>query len=521
LVLFTTSIAFLLGLIFMLPDDLENLCQSVVASNFSANNILMKITSENYWAVKNDYKPLMHTWSLGIEEQFYLIYPFIFFLFKGEKRRFIFPLLVTLTALSLILFLLSNNSSSKFYFLQYRFFELSIGGLGAIYFSNRALLTSFAKSSYILYVFLFVLLFILYSNSSLGNDNKILLVTALTSGILILGKVHFAKNATYRALLSNKVFRGIGKISFSLYLWHHIVFAFSRYFLLEKITFKYAAILSIFVVLLSILSFYLIENPFRNKKLLKTRRLLIITSLTCAIITISSLYVYVVGGIIKDVPELGISMANRPAQLNFFDSRNNINIQYNENVRALDKPFSQKSGQIRILVIGNSFGRDVSNILLESTFKDKIELRYSDLVSKQSEKELKSRFQNADFILFASNYPTKNLIRTYNINMNKVTIVGTKDFGNSNGIHYNRKIEDYENYRTLMKTGVFEQNSKAKKEWGEKYIDLISLIADPVGRVLVFTPDGKFISQDTVHLTKFGAKFFAKLLENKFKLLFK
>lgn len=78
LVLFTTFIAFLPGVFFMLPDDLENLCQSIIASNFSMNNILMYITSDNYWDVRNDYKPLMHTWSLGIEEQFYLLYRLFF-----------------------------------------------------------------------------------------------------------------------------------------------------------------------------------------------------------------------------------------------------------------------------------------------------------------------------------------------------------------------------------------------------------------------------------------------------------
>ncbi len=65
LVLFTTSIAFIVGLIFMLPDDLENLCQSVVASNLSANNILMRITSSDYWAIKNDYKPLIQYLEFG------------------------------------------------------------------------------------------------------------------------------------------------------------------------------------------------------------------------------------------------------------------------------------------------------------------------------------------------------------------------------------------------------------------------------------------------------------------------
>jgi peptidoglycan/LPS O-acetylase OafA/YrhL len=54
----------------MLPDDLENLAQSAIATNLCANNVLQAITTRNYWDVVNDYKPLMHTWSLGIEEQF-------------------------------------------------------------------------------------------------------------------------------------------------------------------------------------------------------------------------------------------------------------------------------------------------------------------------------------------------------------------------------------------------------------------------------------------------------------------
>ena len=90
LVLFTTFTAFAIGMLVMLPNDLENLCQAVIASNLSANNILMFITSADYWALHNDYKPLMHTWSLGIEEQFYLLYPVILFFLKGDRKRFIF-----------------------------------------------------------------------------------------------------------------------------------------------------------------------------------------------------------------------------------------------------------------------------------------------------------------------------------------------------------------------------------------------------------------------------------------------
>jgi len=168
-----------MGLRFMLPDDLENLCQSIVATNFSANNILMKITSADYWAVKNDYKPLMHTWSIGIEEQFYILYPFIFFFLCGNKKRFIFPLLILLTIISLSIFFISNNSTLKFYFLQYRFFELSLGGICAIYFKKDKM-GKILKNRYLLTILVIATVGLMFFNIIESNDIKVLIITFLT-----------------------------------------------------------------------------------------------------------------------------------------------------------------------------------------------------------------------------------------------------------------------------------------------------------------------------------------------------
>jgi len=519
LVLFTTLISFILGLIFMLPEDLENLSQSVFASNFSANNILMKITSDDYWAVKNNYKPLMHTWSLGIEEQFYLLYPLLFFFLKEEKKKFILPVLLIFTAISLLLFFTSNNVSAKFYFLQYRFFELSIGGICAIYFSNKEFLNNLKNSQHILFLLLSLLVFSLYFNTINNNDIKVFITTILTAGALVLGGLHFQNNNLYKILITNKLLTGIGKISFSLYMWHQIVFAFSRYFLIEEITVPYAIILSIIVVLLSIITYYTIENPFRNRRLIKTKTVLIIVSVSLFLISIASLYVYMVGGNIKNVSKLGLDQSTLPSKLNMFSIQSTINIQYNEDIKALNIPFSNdKNGpdKIRVLVLGNSLGRDMANVLLESSFKDSIEVRYSFLNIKSGDNMVR-RMDSADYIFFASDYPTDELIKKYKVDMSKVWMIGLKDFGNSNGIHYNRKIENYSSYRTSVKSDILESNLNFKKQWGNRYIDLLELIADSEGKVLVFTPDGKFISHDTIHLTKYGAIFFAKLLDSKFK----
>ncbi|KAF2333139.1 acyltransferase family protein [Flavobacterium daemonense] len=523
LVLFTTLVAFILGICFMLPDDLENLAQSIFASNFSANNILMYITSSDYWAVKNDYKPLMHTWSLGIEEQFYLLYPILFFVFKNNKRKFILPVLIFLTLISLILFFITNDYSSKFYLLQYRFFELSFGGICAIYFENgKAKMNRFLTGSkFLLYILLFAVVFILLSKNTDNNDVKVIMITIFSAGILVLGEQHFQRDNFYKNILCNKFLLGVGKISFSLYMWHQIIFAFARYTFIEEISVLWAVVLTSLVIVLSILTYYLIEQTFRDRKKIGTKKLLFFVGIFFAFTSISAFYVYAIGGVIKDVPELNLKKSDDINKFNFFDSNNNIHIQYNEDIRNLDKPFVTNN-KIKVLVIGNSFARDFTNILLESSFKNKVEISYYDYNRKKPNREMINRFQEADFIFIANDFLfTKYLFQElkldYKIDSNKIWIVGIKDFGNSNGIFYNKrnKIEDCKKYRTYMKKNILEYNDTMKKEWGNRYIDLIKPVSDTQNRVLVFTPDCKFISQDTYHLTKFGVSFYSVLLEKR------
>lgn len=64
----------------MMPDDFENTAQSIVATNFFGNNVLQSITTKNYWDVVNEYKPLMHTWYVGLIMQFYIIVPMLLLL---------------------------------------------------------------------------------------------------------------------------------------------------------------------------------------------------------------------------------------------------------------------------------------------------------------------------------------------------------------------------------------------------------------------------------------------------------
>jgi len=527
LVLFTTLIAFILGILFMLPDDLENLSQTVFASNFSANNILMYITSADYWAVKNDFKPLMHTWSLGIEEQFYLLYPLLFFFLKGDKIKYLLPSIIFLTLLSYVAFTIQESDSAKFYFIQYRFFELSIGGMAAIYFSPKKLNYKSIKNKYLLFILIVLLFCSLFLPIELSNDIKILLVTILTTGILVLGGVYSKTNKIYKWLFSNTIVSFIGKISFSIYMWHQIVLAFYRYLFGEEISIYITVLLLLIIFLLSVSSYFLIENTFRDKKRWKTKNVLIFIASFFILITSTSFYVYTLGGVVRDVPELNIKFSKTPDFTNLFSSTNGPNIRYNENVRSLDVSFSPTTNQ-KILVVGNSFGRDFVNVLLESDFVNDIEIRYfpNDRVFKDP--EFKKRVEIADLIFFTNGVKQsyiQEIESHYKIQIyDKLQIVGIKDYGYSNGEHYfkirNSSI-DLNSYRGKMKKGIFQTNNNLKTEWGEKYIDLIGLVSDSNGEVLVFTPQGKFISQDTVHFTKEGAVFFSNLLNARLKRLIK
>lgn len=526
LLLFVSLIALVIGILVMLPEDLENLSQSVIASNFSVNNILMYITSADYWATKVEYKPLMHTWSLGVEEQFYLIYPFIFYFLQTRKLKFSVYLITLLTILSLAAFLIRTDIASKFYLIQYRFFELSIGGLGAIYlYNSNAEKKRF--SSLWLYLSILITIALLVAPIQSIRPFVNILVTMSTLGILLFGSQYFNKEGVYNKLFTNKAIVGIGKISFSIYMWHQLVFAFARYTFLEEITESWAIVLILITILLSIITYNLIENPFRNHKTISTKTVLVVCVSVLIITTTSAFYLHYISGIIKDYPELGLSPKDRVVRTNLFTSNRNVCIKYIDDIDALDKDFSDDT-KLKVLVIGNSFGRDVSNILLEYDSEKNLEVRYYRIENLRNSKVAK-RLVDADRIIFAArgliNKDTLRAIeQIHNVKIDdsKVWLFGTKDFGRHNGVHHFRynSITDFRTYTTGMKKGVNETNEELKAEWTDKFVDLISLVRDGNNRVLVFTPDGKFISHDTIHLTKDGAIYFADKLKNKLDEIF-
>jgi len=135
------------------------------------------------------------------------------------------------------------------------------------------------------------------------------------------------------------------------------------------------------------------------------------------------------------------------------------------------------------------------------------------------------RFANADRVFLSSlgtNEKTVTEVETVcqlnGFDVNNLVIVGTKNFGASNGQFYiKRNKPDYFGQRTKMEDGFEEINDRLKTLYGERYLDLIGLVIDDKGTMPVFTPDHHFVSQDCRHFSKGGAIWFSELIDwNKY-----
>lgn len=489
LTLFVGAVALGVGLVTMLPDDLENLAQSVIATNLFANNILQAITTKNYWSVVNEYKPLMQTWSLGVEEQYYLLYPMVFLIFAKVRRSWLLPVISLLAVGSLALYLGPSEEHEKFYFIQFRFWELAIGGIAALGLKRLS-----AKSELAVLPVLVLVAVMVLDTGLLPRELLLVSAVLATVAVLILA-------TEGSRLLNNWPMVWIGKLSFSLYLWHQVVIAYVRYVWTQEFDLLHIVAILTATGVLSVLTYNLVEQPFRNPARVATPVLLAALAAVFVLTTGASAFVYANAGVVRDVPELGIARA---------DAERNMHGRYNDRIYGYDRPF-QDAAKLQVLVIGNSYARDWANVLLESRFADEIELSY--MFSADGRPEFADRASDAEVLFYAVNVGE---VPRLDVSPEKLYVVGPKNFGTSNGIFYNNRGPGYYNQRTSLAPGYLEKNLELRQEWGEsRFVDLIGAMADGRGTVPVFTPDGRFISQDCYHLTQAGAQYFARLLDRR------
>lgn len=498
-------LAMIVGWFTMLPDDYENLSESVIATNLFGNNILSVITTGDYWDVANEYKPLMHTWYVGLLMQIYLIFPLFVFAAKIDKsnpRKTLLIIISSLTVVSLLWYFGSANEAHRFYYLPARFFEFAIGGIVALVYEPARERVFHPAFSYLCYALLLALLVV-------GHD-LISPIVILPMVVALCAVVIMSGEALDNPLTSNRVLAKIGVASYSIFVWHQLLLAFYRYLIGNHFTVWTYLLYLVVVGVVSWPSFLVIERGVSNAMEVRRRVVYVATLAVWLLLTGFAGYVYMNAGVVRDVPELYVSVQNR---------HRHMHAEYNQSAYLYDKPFVCEE-KVHWLVVGDSFGRDVVNTILESGVIGQVEVSYSDDFSKP---ENRVRFAKADRVFLSARRLSRNMVSAVEahcwaagITPDKIVVVGSKNFGENNGhIYAKRHRPDYFDQVVEPEGGeaYLKQNARFHEFYEERYLDMMSMVLNDAGQVRVFTPDHHFISADCRHLSLGGARFFAERID--------
>jgi peptidoglycan/LPS O-acetylase OafA/YrhL len=245
----------------MLPSEFKHFSQSIVAVVFFASNILFWC-EDGYFSAAAELKPLLHTWSLAVEEQYYLLFPIVLLHSWRFGRRRVFWLVCVIAAIS---FTASewgwqNKPSANFYLAPTRAWELLVGSICAFWLSSREQRPNNWLSLAGLALIVFA---IFYFDDATPFPSVYALAPVLGTALIIV----FGGTGTWTAkVLSMRGFVGIGLISYSAYLWHQPLFAFARIrSILEPSPYLMAA-LAVLSLSMGYFSWRFIEKPFRNNQ---------------------------------------------------------------------------------------------------------------------------------------------------------------------------------------------------------------------------------------------------------------
>ncbi|WP_268888892.1 acyltransferase family protein [Marimonas lutisalis] len=254
-----------------LPFEYREFGKSLIAATLYLSNVLFW-RGEGYFDIGADNKALLHTWSLSVEEQFYIALPILILLLKFSRPLLIWTLIVAFAgSLAASVALTPGSQTTTFYLFPFRAWELLAGVLLAIYGQSRGATWAYHAALSWLGLAL-VLAGILFIRPQ-GFPGWQAILPALGTALLIAN----GKQANpVNHVLSMRLPVFFGKISYSLYLWHWPVLVLSKYWRDGYSGWSETAGWMALALVLSILSWWLVETPFRRVEGARGKNVLVI-----------------------------------------------------------------------------------------------------------------------------------------------------------------------------------------------------------------------------------------------------
>ncbi len=470
--------------LWLFPDEYKSFSKSLVAVNLFASNILFWSES-GYFSPASELTPLLHTWSLAVEEQFYMFFPLILLLFRKTRESTLLILLITIAVLSLML---SEYSSihypdANFYLLPTRIWELGAGAILAISLPHwkqvkpaiAQLLSLLGISMVIASIFFFDETIAIPSSFGLIPVIGTLLIIAYAAPQNITGKI-----------LSWKPMVSIGLISYSAYLWHQPLFAFARIRSLNALSTETYLTLSAAALVLAYLTWRFIEAPFRKKNKFSTPQVFSVAAIISALFIGFGLLGYAKSGLPERLPS---EVYNKHFSAELPARRDDCLIAPNDFSPPPKKECIYNANfQEKIALWGDSHAEAIAEKLAQRLAQDKkglIQLTYSDcppvMGYKRSDRVSQCNRFNTETFQYLKNSPIQTVIL---LSRWALPLNGERFNNQEGGIEHGRNLYGL----PITKDTSFIHDKKRIPEVGKLYRATITALLNAGKKVVLIYP---------------------------------
>lgn len=521
----------------MLPPETIAFSRNGLAAITFVPNVYSWLTT-SYFGTPAERLPLLHTWSLGVEEQFYLVFPLLVWFVWRFGFRFV---VITTALLACLSFGLSEwawragKVSSSFFLPPTRAWELMLGALLALAWQSRPIyqrlgavasnLGSFIGLGMLFYA-------VVWFDKSTPTPSMYALVPTLGAGLLI---ACAGPGTTAYRLLASAPLVGVGLVSYSAYLWHVPIFAFARLRMANDPSWQAYCALSALALGLAYLTWRYVETPFRRASIV-SRTTLVRSAIGCWTVllgvALASEYTGGFGARIRPEDAALAALVDFDVQGRYVAAR----------FHSLDGDFPKQGQATKVLVVGDSYAQDFVNAAFESgnlagatvrTFgvpfvcqiyvgsrdvSEHIDHRSRPLCAQVHESPvLRDRVAEADVVILAASWEdwsAQLLPETLKQlapegSRRRIFVVGPKRIGRISIRGLLRLAPEQRlNLSEPVSADVIQVERTMARALPEgSFVSMQAAVCGTGPTCKLFTPGGDLISFDGRHLTKAGAAF--------------